>query len=62
MYVTCYFCEMHMLRDDAIEAGWAPEFWEVGADVACPYPVCPACLEEHCAFDEEYGDYVKKGD
>lgn len=39
---TCYFCYDNADRQDVIDAGWLPSFWQGEREVFCP--VCPRCV------------------
>jgi hypothetical protein len=58
--MRCCFCGKEVASiDEAVEAGWYPDFWQ--GDVNYQGPVCPDCQQEHL-FTDESGEYVLKPD
>ena len=48
--MICCFCRKHVDDiEDAVEAGWWPDFWHAGTNYEGP--VCPACSNKHLTFD-----------
>jgi hypothetical protein len=58
--MKCVFCGKKVGSiDEAIEAGWYPDFWR--GDTQYQGPVCYECQTEHL-FVDEGGEYVLKPD
>jgi hypothetical protein len=56
--MKCCFCGKEVASiDEAVEAGWYPDFWQ--GDVNWQGPVCCDCQQEHL-FTDESGEYVLK--
>jgi hypothetical protein len=45
--------------EDAVEAGWWPDFWHGG--INCQGPVCAACTKAHLMFDANGEADLKAG-
>jgi hypothetical protein len=56
---TCYFCKTQAARDRAIDAGWAPSFWDARTDAEVTEPVCPDCCLRELMFNDEEGDWER---
>ena len=52
---TCLFCGAAANADEAMKAGWIPEFF-IGECSFSYGPVCPVCARAHLDF--EYGEAV----
>ena len=56
--MICAFCSAHLDdRDEAVEAGWWPDF--VAGDVNYEGPVCPECAAKHLVM-ADYGEMELK--
>lgn len=56
--VECYFCGRQVADvDQAIDAGWIPDFWDGEDEVG--EPVCPECCEAKLQYDEDTGDFER---
>jgi len=53
-WVECEFCHEVQPVEDAIDAGWVPEFYKAGIPFG---PACPRCAERFLKIDDS-GEYV----
>jgi hypothetical protein len=53
--VQCSMCNVWTTMHNAIESGWAPTYWRNGAESGDP--ICSQCKQQHCTFNEEFGDW-----
>lgn len=54
---TCPFCDAEATESAAIEAGWVPSFFSQVRGVEKFTPVCPQCVNDVLAYDEEHADF-----
>jgi hypothetical protein len=61
-HIECHLCNARVANvDEAIAAGWVPEWYEAGEQTPTAEPVCPMCQGEHLEPDE-FGELVKVTD
>jgi hypothetical protein len=56
---TCAFCKARATTEQAVDAGWAPSYWDCRTDAEVMEPVCPDCCQAKLMFDEENGDWER---